>query len=91
MDANQLHNLLQGQRLSKDQLIEVLTYIDEQVSSRDTILMGLSQPRLMANFHAFAQIALSLVKGESDKVDMEWIKEASYGLDSASRREVQSD
>ena len=91
MDAKQLYNLLQGQKLSKEQLVEVLTYIDEQVSSRDTILMALSQPRLMTNFHAFAQIALSLVKDEPDKVDMEWIKEASYGLDSASRREVQSD
>lgn len=92
MDQKRFDQLIHNdQNLSKNQLIEILSYIEEKIINQDSIMMGLSNPRLITNFEAFAQIALHLLKDRPIRDINQWVKEASYGIDSISRRELQSD
>ncbi|MEW9670042.1 hypothetical protein [Ammoniphilus sp. 3BR4] len=83
-----IHN---HEALSRDQLIDILSYIEEKIENQDSAMMGLSNPRLLANFQAFAQISLNLLKDHPTQDITQWVKEAAYGIDSISRRELQSD
>ncbi len=47
--------------------------------------MNLSQPRLIQNFHAYAEVTMALIqrRNSSDQEAQrlrEWLREASYGL-----------
>ena len=71
--------------LCRDDVVWILEYVKKKVAERDPRLLGLSQPRLLANFQYFAQIALMLIHrrsqfdNETDRIKL-WVSEATYGL-----------
>jgi hypothetical protein len=97
-DANRdkLDKLLKKDALTKSEVVWVLDYIKDQLTVEDAMLLGLSHARLVKNFLYFAKTSLVLIHQwekndqEMDKLIL-WLKEAAYGLDSNSRRELQSD
>lgn len=71
--------------LSREDVIWMLGYIKKKVADEDPSLMNLSQPRLMQNFHAYAEVTMALIqrRNSSDQEAerlREWLREASYGL-----------
>lgn len=71
--------------LSREDVIWMLGYIKKKVADEDPSLMNLSQPRLMQNFHAYAEVTMALIqrRNSSDQEAQrlrEWLREASYGL-----------
>jgi hypothetical protein len=93
---HKLDELLKKDALTKSEVVWVLDYIKDQISLEDRMLLGLSQARLLTNYFYFAKVSLLLIHQwekndqEMDKLIL-WLKEAVYGLDSDSRRELQSD
>ncbi|SFE13200.1 hypothetical protein SAMN04487969_101224 [Paenibacillus algorifonticola] len=78
--------------LSREDVIWMLEYIKKKVADDDPALTGLSQPRLLRNFHCFAEAAMSLIhRGRASDQEADrlqgWLKEASYGLTAAKRSE----
>jgi hypothetical protein len=73
--------------LCRDDMIWILEYIKKKVAEKNPQLLELSQPRLLQNFHHFAEISLMLIhrRGgfdqETDQLKTS-IKEAIYGLHS---------
>lgn len=72
--------------LCRDDVIFVLGYIKKKVADADPRLTDLSQPRLLRNFHCFAEAAMQLLSRQSvsgiDAARMrEWLREAAHGLD----------
>lgn len=84
--AQKLDQLLHPSHvLCRDDVIWILEYIKKKVAERDANLLALSQPRLLTNFHYFAEIAMLLIhrRGGSDQEAdrlKSWIAEATYGL-----------
>nr|WP_102712408.1 hypothetical protein [Paenibacillus castaneae] len=71
--------------LCREDVVWMLEYIKKKVADEDPALMDLSQPRLMQNFHFFAEAAMSLVhrRHYSDQEAhrlREWLRQAAYGL-----------
>lgn len=72
--------------LCRSDLIWILNCIKKRVAEEDPTLLNLSQPRLLKNFHYFAEIAMLLIHQRSFfdlEVDRlkQWAYEASFGLD----------
>jgi hypothetical protein len=73
--------------LCRDDMIWILEYIKKKVAERSPQLLELSQPRLLQNFHHFAEISLMLIhrRGgfdqEADQLKA-WISEAISCLQS---------
>lgn len=71
--------------LCRHDVIWLLEYVKHKLASRAPELLKLPPSRLLANFHAFAEIAMLLIHGQHVK-DMEtdrikhWIREAACGL-----------
>jgi hypothetical protein len=63
----------------------MLEFIKKKVADEDPALLDLSQPRLMQNFHFFAEAAMSLIHRrhycaqEADRL-RDWLRQAAYGL-----------
>lgn len=73
------------QTLTREDIVWVLEWIKKKVADEDPALLGLSQPRLLTNFHFFAETAMLLIHRRSNyaaEVDRlrQWLREASYGL-----------
>lgn len=74
-----------GHPLCRDDVIWMLEFIKKKVADEDPALMDLSQPRLLQNFHYFAETAMALIQRkyyfdqEADRL-REWLKQAAYGL-----------
>ncbi|MFC5987351.1 hypothetical protein [Marinicrinis lubricantis] len=62
-----------------------MDYVKKRVADEDPKLLALSQPRLLKNFHYFAEIAMMLIHQRSvfdqelDRIKL-WLQEALYGL-----------
>ncbi|WP_240417428.1 hypothetical protein [Paenibacillus periandrae] len=73
--------------LCKDDIVWILGFIKKKVAEKNPQLLELSQPRLLQNFHYFAEISLMLIQRrngfdqEADRLKS-WIAEAVYGLQS---------
>jgi hypothetical protein len=71
--------------LKRDDVVWVLDYIKKKVADKDPELQTLPQPRLLENFHYFAEVAMMLVHQHSF-YDQEferlkrYLKEALYGM-----------
>lgn len=69
--------------LCKDDIVWVLEFIKKKVADKDPALLDLSQPRLLNNFHSFAEIAMLLIHrssyGETERLRT-WLYEAAHGL-----------
>jgi len=71
--------------LSREDVIWMLGYIKKKVADEDPSLMNLPQPRLMQNFHAYAEVTMALIqrRNSSDQEAQrlrDWLSEASHGL-----------
>lgn len=72
--------------LSRDDVVWMLGYITKKVADQDPAITGLSQPRLLQNFHAYAEVAMALINRRSNSEQeaerlRAWLREASHGLD----------
>lgn len=71
--------------LCREDVVWMLEYIKKKVADNDPALLGLAQPRLIQNFHYFAEAAMSLIhrrhysEQEADRM-RSWLREAAYGL-----------
>ncbi|MFC6331307.1 hypothetical protein ACFP56_01615 [Paenibacillus septentrionalis] len=71
--------------LSRDDVVWMLGYITKKVADADPAVLELSQPRLMKNFHAYAEAAMALLhrrassEQEAERL-RDWLREASHGL-----------
>jgi hypothetical protein len=71
--------------LCRADVVWMLELIKKKVADEDPALMDLSQPRLLQNFHFFAEAAMSLVhrrhysNQEADRL-REWLRQAAHGL-----------
>ncbi|GIP32881.1 hypothetical protein [Paenibacillus sp. J2TS4] len=71
--------------LCKDDVIWMLEWIKKKVAEGDPKLLDLPQPRLLKNFHYFAETAMMFIHGrpvydqELDSIKS-WLREAGYGL-----------
>jgi len=71
--------------LSRDDVVWMLGYITKKVADADPAVLGLSQPRLIKNFHAYAEAAMALIHRRSSSEQeaerlREWLREAVHGL-----------
>lgn len=71
--------------LSRDYVVWMLGYITKKVADQDPAVLGLSQPRLLQNFHAYAEAAMALISRRSSSEHeaerlREWLREASHGI-----------
>lgn len=71
--------------LCREDIVWILDYIKQKAAENDPILLGLHQPRLLRNFHFFAELALMLLLGrhtpEQEQHTLKsMLKEAGYGL-----------
>lgn len=77
--------------LCKDDVLWILEFIKKKVADEDPRLLELSQPRLLKNFHFFAEVAMMLIhkrhrcEQELDQLK-QWIDEATYGLNAPSTK-----
>lgn len=71
--------------LCRNDVIWILAYIKKKVAEEDPLFLDLSQPRLLKNFHYFAEAAMLLINQhpffdqEADRLK-QWMSEASFGL-----------
>lgn len=71
--------------LCRNDVIWMLEWIKKKVAEGDPALLELPQPRLLRNFHYFAETAMTLVhrrpgtEHEMDRIKY-FLAEASYGL-----------
>lgn len=71
--------------LCRADVVWMLEYIKKKVADEDPALMDLTQPRLLQNFHYFAEAAMSLINRrhccdqEADRL-RDWLREAAYGI-----------
>lgn len=79
------HILHPSYQLCREDVIWILEFIKKKVAEEDPNLLGLAQPRLLKNFHYFAEISMMLIHRrngfdqEADRLKM-WLREAAYGL-----------
>lgn len=71
--------------LSRDDVVWMLGYITKKVADEDPAIAGLSQPQLLQNFHAFAEVSMALIsRRNSSDHDVqrlrEWLRQAATGL-----------
>ncbi|CAM3955256.1 hypothetical protein L1N85_00255 [Paenibacillus alkaliterrae] len=71
--------------ICREDVVWMLEFIKKKVADEDPALMDLSQPRLMQNFHFFAEAAMSLIHRrhycdqEADRL-RDWLRQAAFGL-----------
>jgi hypothetical protein len=71
--------------LCKSDILWVLDYIKQKVAEEDPALQSLHQPRLLQNFHFFAEVAMLMLHKqyqhghEQDQIKS-LLREACYGL-----------
>lgn len=89
-NQNRLQQILHPDHtLKRDDVVWVLDYIKKKVADKDPKLLTLPQPRLLENFHCFAEVAMKLIHHHSF-YDQEferlkrYLKEALYGLEPTS-------
>lgn len=81
-----IHNILHSDYpLCRNDVIWMLMWIKKKVAEGDPALRELPQPRLLINFHYFAETAMALAKqrpGSEDEMERirTWLAEASHGL-----------
>ncbi|AJY76416.1 hypothetical protein [Paenibacillus beijingensis] len=73
------------QQLCREDVLWMLEYIKKKVADEDSGLTELSQPRLLQNFHGFAEAAMSMLQpAHSSARDADrlrrYLREASHGL-----------
>ncbi|WP_010269941.1 hypothetical protein [Paenibacillus senegalensis] len=71
--------------LCRNDVVWMLMWIKKKVAEGDPALRELPQPRLMINFHYFAETAMALTNrrpGSENEMEQirRWLAEASYGL-----------
>lgn len=71
--------------LCKEDIIYILEFIKKRVADEDPRLMDLSQPRLLKNFHYFAEVAMLLIHrrtGYDQEIDRlrQQLLEAVHGI-----------
>ncbi|WP_040948522.1 hypothetical protein [Gorillibacterium massiliense] len=71
--------------LCRDDVVWMLEVIKKKVAEKDPGFLDLSPPRLLQNFHGFAEAALLLIRRNADygqeAAELKlWLKEASLGL-----------
>lgn len=72
--------------LKREDVLWVLDFIKKKVADKDPVLMTLPQPRLIENFHYFAEVAMILLQRnvfydlEYDRLKL-YLREALFGLD----------
>ncbi len=71
--------------LCKNDILWVLDYMKQKVAEEDPALLSLPQPRLLLNFHYFAEVAMIMIHkryqlgSEQDQIKS-LLREACYGL-----------
>lgn len=71
--------------LCRDDVVWMLEYIKKKVADNDPALRDLAQPRLIQNFHFFAEAAMTIIHRrpyaelEAERMRY-WLREAAYGL-----------
>lgn len=73
------------QQLCREDVLWMLEYIKKKVADEDSALTELSQPRLVKNFHYFAEAAMCMLQpahGSAQDADRlrRYLREASHGL-----------
>lgn len=71
--------------ISRDDVVWMLGYITKKVADEDPAIMGLSQPQLLRNFHAYAEVSMALINrrnsSDQDVIRLrEWLRQAATGL-----------
>lgn len=71
--------------LCKNDILWVLDYIKQKVAEEDPVLLSLHQPRLLQNFHYFAEVAMIMLHkryqlGHEQEQIKSLLREACYGL-----------
>lgn len=71
--------------LRKEDIIWVLNYLKQKAAEEDPALLGLPQPRLLKNFHHYAEVALMLIQirhasGQEQSHIRSLLREACHGL-----------
>lgn len=70
--------------LCREDVVWMLEYIKKKVAEEDPRLLDLPGPRLIQNFHYFAEVAMMLVSPRSFDHEYDrlkaWLREASYGI-----------
>ncbi|MEX2414906.1 MAG: hypothetical protein WD424_02085 [Paenibacillaceae bacterium] len=71
--------------LCKRDILWVLDYIKQKVAEEDPGLLSLHQPRLLQNFHYFAEVAMLMLHkryqhGHEQEQIKSLLREACYGL-----------
>ena len=71
--------------LSRDDVVWMLGYITKKVADQDPAILSLSQPRLLQNFHAYAEAAMALISRRSSSEQeaerlRSWLREALHGI-----------
>ncbi|WP_051250903.1 hypothetical protein [Paenibacillus harenae] len=86
LTEKRIHRILDPDHpLCREDVIWMLEFIKKKVADEDPAILDLSQPRLMQNFHFFAEAAMSLIHRrhyydqEADRL-RDWLREAAYGL-----------
>jgi hypothetical protein len=79
--------LEQSHTLCKEDILWILEYVKKKVADQDPSLLELSQPRLLKNFHCFAEVAMMLIHRRhkcEQELDLlkSWLYEATHGLHS---------
>ena len=77
--------LSQNHTLCKEDVIWVLDFVKKKIAEHDPRLTDLSQPRLLKNFHYFAEVAMFIIHrrpscGEETERLRTWLAEATFGL-----------
>lgn len=71
--------------LRKEDIVWILNFIKQKAADKDPALLGLHQPRLLKNFHHYAEVAMLLLQSRTSSVQeydhiRKLLKEACYGL-----------
>ena len=71
--------------LCREDIIWVLNYMKQKAADKDPALLGLHQPRLLKNFHHFAEIAMLMLQSRNASIQeyshlRTLLREACYGL-----------
>ncbi|MGO4346281.1 hypothetical protein AB4Z45_12410 [Paenibacillus sp. MCAF9] len=81
--------------LCREDVVWMLEFIKKKVADEDPALKDLTQPRLLQNFHFFAEAAMSLIhrrhysNQEADRL-RDCLRQAAYGLNKDNPREMRN-
>lgn len=71
--------------LRKEDIIWILNYIKQKAADKDQGLLDLQQPRLLQNFHYYAEVSMLLLQSRTSNIQeydhiRNLLKEACFGL-----------